>query len=410
VALDGSGYQQMARGLNSSDGIGVGPEGELFATDNQGYWRPADCLYWIPVKGTVPANGRFYGYRTLRNNACKVAPPAVDSLTCPADPEYPPAIWLPYGNFSRDPTRPILLKAGPYAGQMISGDVFRGGILRYQVEKVNNEWQGAAFTFQEPGSGGIEFGIHQFLSTPSGSLLVAGIGGGYEGLGGESIWSWNGTVRGLDLLTPSTVPVFDLLAIRSLKDGFDVEFTHQASAEAGQASNWSVSTTVYTPTQNFDADLSKKDNDVPVEVTSATLSADGKHVHLKLASLLPLRMYAIKAIRVASAIDGQDLYTHTGYYTLNSVSPDSATTTRLAGPDGEFPRRIRTTIRRNRVAFDSPFPGPWKIDLLRPDGALVSQAAGSGPGRFESGFLPSGLYVIIGRAEGDVFREMVLIR
>lgn len=410
VALDGSGYKQMARGLNSADGIGVGPEGEFFTTDNQGYWRPANCLYWIPVKGNLPANGRFYGFRTLRNNACKAEPPAVDSLTCAADPEYPPAIWLPYGSFSRDPTRPILLKAGPYAGQMISGDIFHGGILRYQVEKVNDEWQGAAFTFQNPGSEGINFGIHQFLYTPSGSLLVGGIGGGFEGLGGEFIWSWNGTVRGLDLLTPATVPIFDLLAIRSLKDGFDVEFTQPASVEAGQASSWSVSTTVYTPTQNFGADLSTRDNDVPVEVTSATRSADGKHVHIKLASLLPRRMYAIRAIGVTSAADGQDLYTNTGYYTLNTVSPDSGNSTRVAGPDGGYPGRIHTTMHRNRIAFDLPVRGPWIIDLLRPNGERISQAAGSGPGRFESASLPPGLYVIIGRAEGDVFRKKVMIR
>jgi hypothetical protein len=293
---------------------------------------------------------------------------------------------------------------------MISGDIFHGGILRYQVEKVNNEWQGAAFTFQNPGSEGIDFGIHQFQYTPSGSLLVGGIGGGVEGLGGEFIWSWNGTVRGLDLLTPATVPIFDLLAIRSLKDGFDVEFTQTASAEAGRASNWKVSTTVYTPTQNFGTDLSPSDNDVAVEVTSATQSEDGKHVHINLASLLPRRMYTIKAISVTSAVGGQDLYTNTGYYTLNTVSIDSGNTTRLAGQDGGFLRRIHVTIHRNRLAFDLPFRGPWRIDLLHPDGTCISQMAGSGSGRFESASLPPGLYVIVGRAEGDVFRKKVMIR
>jgi hypothetical protein len=335
-------------------------------------------------------------------------PPAPDGSGCPEDPEYPPAVWLPDVSFSRSPTRPILLEAGPYAGQLISGDIYLGGILRYQVEKVGNGWQGAAFTFQNPGSAGINFGIHQFLYTPSGKLLVAGIGGDGE-LGGDVDWNWNGTQRGLDLLTPTTVPIFDMLAIRSLKDGFDVEFTQPASSAAGEASNWSVNTTVFSPVLQHGGDSLRSDNDVPVGVASAMLSADGKHVHLKLASLLTRRMYAIKSKGVTSA-GGQEPYSTVGYYTLNAVSPDSGFTTRLAVPAGDFPRRLRASIHASRVAFELPFQGPWKIDLLRPDGARIARANGTGPGRFESASLTPGLYLIFGRAEGTAFTEKVHVR
>lgn len=410
VPLDGSGYRQAARGLYAPNGLGIGPEGELFTTDNQGYWRPVNGLYRVAVEGGLPADGRFFGYRKDSNNACGVRPPAVDGGNCPEDPEYPPAIWLPYGAFSRCPTRPLLLEEGPYAGQMVSGDVSRGGILRYQLEKVNGEWQGAAFTFQDSGRAGIGFGIHQFLYTPSGNILVAGIGGGAEGLGGEVNWNWNRTVRGLNLVTPTTAPVFDLLAIRSLRDGFGIEFTQPASAAAGVAANWKVSTTVYTPMQQYGRDSLTRDNDVPVEVASATLSSDGRHVHLKLASLLPRRMYAIKVEGVASAVGGHDLHTKVGYYTLNAVSPESVSTARRAVPAGYPPRRIQASPRPGGIAFDLPFQGPWEIDLLRPDGARIARAAGSGPGRFESPSLKRGLYLVVGRAEGAAFGEKVLIR
>jgi hypothetical protein len=408
VPLHGSGYRLMARGFNAANGIGVGPEGELFVTENQGYWKPANALYRIPVKGDLPANGRFYGFRRTTNNACGTEPPAVDGRSCPQDPEYPPAIWLPYSSYSNSPTRPILLESGPYSGQMISGDIFRGGVLRYQVEKVNDEWQGAAFTFQEAGSAGIDFGIHQFLYTPSGNLLVAGIGGGTGGLGGDVDWNWKGTVRGLAFVTPASTPIFDLLAIRSLKDGFDVEFTQPASSAAGEDSNWNVKTTVFTPVQAHGGDSLRSDNNVPVGVVSADLSADARHVHLKLASLSTRRMYAIKVKGVASASGNQALYSDVGYYTLNSVSPDSEIATRLAGPVGGS--RIQATTYRSRVAFDMPFRGPWNIELLRPDGIRIAQASGSGPGRFESGSLPPGLYLALLRAEGGVFREKVMVR
>ena len=411
VPLDGSGYKQMARGLFNAGGLGLGPEGEFFATDNQAAWKPADALYRIPVKGALPTHGRFYGYRRRTNNACGVQPPAVDGGNCPQDPEYPPAIWLPHGIYSYGPTRPILLKAGPYAGQMISGDVFGGGILRYQVEKVNNEWQGAAFTFQKAGREGINFGIHQFLYTPSGNLLVAGIGGGGStGLLGDGNWNWNGTARGLNLLTPTTDPVFDMLAIHSLRDGFDIEFTQPVSASAEADSNWSVQTTVYTPMEQFGGDSSTRDNNIKVGVASATLSPDGKHVHLKLASLLTRRMYAIKVKGVTSAAGNQELYSNVGYYTLNSISPDSGRATRLVGAVKDFSRRIHASLHRSAVAFDVPFHGPWKIDLVRPDGTRAARFAGSGPGRIGSAPLPPGLYLVAGRAEGAAFSEKIQVR
>jgi hypothetical protein len=411
VPLDGSGYTQMARGLRNPNGLVVGPEGEFFATDNQGHWKPANYMYWIPVKGTLPDKGRFYGFRTLGNNACKVAPPAVDGSSCPNDPEYPPAIWLPYG-YSLSPTRPILLQAGPYAGQMISGDVCKGGILRYQVEKVNNEWQGATFLFNNPGSAGINFGIHQFLYTPTGNLLVAGIGGGTGGLDGSGNWNWNNTVRGLNLLTPTTTSIFDMLAIHSLKDGFDVEFTQPVAATAAQAANWNVKTTVFTPVKTYGEDGGKTDNNIPVAVSSATLSEDGKHVHLKLASLLTRRMYTLSASNITAATGTQALYNNIGYYTLNSVSPDSVyiPTKLLPGPVGDFAHRIHASLHQGRVAFEVPFKGDWKLDLLRLDGSRASQAAGSGPGRFESGKLAPGLYLVAGFAEGSAFREKVQVR
>lgn len=372
LPLDGSGYQQWARGFYAPNGMGIGPEGEIFVTDNEGYWKPANALYWVPVKGNLPVNGRFFGHRTQSNHACGTMRPAVDGSSCPEDPEFPPAIWLPYGSFSKCPTRPILLKqgpqSGPYAGQMISGDISRGGIIRYQLEKVNQEWQGAVFHFQNPGSGGngIGFGIHQFHLTPAGDLLAAGIGGGAQGLGGEVNWNWNGAVRGLHLMSPTAHSVFDMLAIRSVKDGFEVEFTEPASAAAGLAANWSVKTTVYTPTEVYGGDSLSRDNEVPVGITSATLSPDGRRVRLKLASLLTRRMYAIQVDGVKSADGDKELYTSVGYYTLNHISPDSVVTSLRMGKDAgatlKLARRIQVSAQRGGMIFDGLFQASRPVD------------------------------------------------
>lgn len=407
VPMTGGSFSQYARGLRNTNGLGVGPEGEFFLAENQGHWKPTNVLYWIPTKN-IPTNGRFYGYRTNNNNECKLVPPPVTGTNCANDPEYPPAVWIPYGNVSNSPTRPILLKEGPYAGQMIGGDVNFGGTLRYFLEKVNGEWQGAVFPMMTAGSAGINFGINQFLHTPTGPLLVAGIGGGTCSLGGSGNWNWNGTCRGLDLLTSTGTSAFEILAIRSMNDGFDIEFTQPANAAAGLAANWTVKTTVYTPVFGYGNDGSASDNNITIPVSSANLSADGKHVRLVLGSVLTKRMYAITAkTAIQSATGGTGLYTASGYYTLNNVGPS---TMAIAGPASDFARKIQGSLHRGRVVLEIPFQGSWRFDVLRLDGTRAAYGSGSGPQRFESAVLPAGLYVVAGRGANGRFSEKIQVQ
>jgi hypothetical protein len=406
VPLNGSGFSQFARGMRNTDGLGVGPEDEFFIADNQGHWKPTNVLYWVPTKN-IPTNGRFFGYRTNNNNECKLKSPPVSGTNCPNDPEYPPAVWIPYGTVSNSPTRPILLKDGPYAGQMIGGDVYFGGTLRYFLEKVNGEWQGAVFSMMSAGSAGINFGINQFHYTPTGSLLVAGIGGGTCGLGGSGNWAWNGTCRGLDLLAPTGNSAFEILAIRSVSDGFDIEFTQPANAAAGEAASWTVKTTVFTPVKAYGEDSSKSDNGITVAVSGASLSADGKHVHLKLASLQTKRMYAFTAkSTILSATGGTTLYTNAGYYTLNNVAVVSA----VRGPASDFARKIQGSLHRGRVALEIPFTGPWQVEVLRLDGTRAAFGSGSAPQRFETAALPAGLYLVAGRGANGHFSEKIQVQ
>ncbi len=403
VPYGGSGFTQLARGLRNTNGVGIGPDNEFFVPENQGHWKPADALYHIPTKN-IPANGRFFGFRTKANNACGIIPPAVDGTSCPNDPEYPPAIWIPYGGFSNSPTRPILIKAGAYAGQMMGGDVNHGGTLRYFLEKVNGEWQGAVFGFMSAGAAGINFGINQFLYTPSGSLLVIGIGGGTCGLGGSGNWNWNGTCRGLDLLTPTDKAPFEILAIRSITGGFDVEFTQPAAAAAGNKANWKVLSTVYTPVQTYGGDAATNDNNVNVDVTSAELSPDGKHVRLQLASLLTKRMYAITMNNVTSAT-AEAAYTNVGYYTLNNVGP--ATT--AVGRVGAFQKTVRASLQQGRISLQLPFQGPYQAAVYALDGAMVARASGNSGATLTTGRLKPGLYLVSGSAEGSYFREKIRV-
>jgi len=406
VPKTGGSFTQLARGLRNTNGVGIGPDDEFFATDNQGHWKPADYLYHLPTKN-VPTNGRFFGFRTNGNNACGTQEPSVGGTNdCPNDPEYPPAIWLPYGQYSNSPMRPFLLKHGAYKGQMISGDVYHGGTLRYFLEKVKGEYQGAAFTFMNSGSDGINFGINQFLYTPDTSILVAGIGGGTCNLGGSNNWNWNSTCRGLDVLKPTATTPFDILAIRSVAGGFEIEFTKPAGTAAATAGNYSVKTTVYTPRQAYGVDGGSGDNNITVNVTEATLSTDGLKATIKTASLSTRRMYAITLNNNIKSASNENLYTNVGYYTLNQVGPADDPPTAI---QSHLAKSVQTSAQIGRISLDLPFEQPYSVSLYNVNGNRVASQSGSQPQAFATGPLKAGIYVLTGKVGDQDIRQKIRV-
>ncbi len=163
VAKDGSSYDFHSGGHRMPDGLAFGPEGRLFVTENQGGWMPSSKLIQTQ-------EGRFYGFRGNGDNYFQKQ----------NIPESPPAVWIRQNDIGNSPTRPHFLTEGPYAGQMLIGDNFYGGIQRYFLERVNGEYQGCVFRF----SGGFEAAVQVIIPGPDGALYLGELGGP----GGN--WKW----------------------------------------------------------------------------------------------------------------------------------------------------------------------------------------------------------------------------
>src|SRR5258705_10387203 len=84
----------------------------------------------------------------------------------------PPAIMLPEDEIANSPSQPILMRDGPYKGQMLHGDVTHGGINRDFLEKINGEYQGVGFRFTQ----GLEAGGNRLCWGPDGALYIGEIG------------------------------------------------------------------------------------------------------------------------------------------------------------------------------------------------------------------------------------------
>jgi hypothetical protein len=279
----------VAGGLRTPHGIGWGPEGDVFVTDNQGGWLPANKL--VRIK-----QDRFFNHYT------NPAGP-FDSK-----PVTQPVVWLPHNEIANSPSNPVQLTQGTFAGQMVYGDVTYGGLQRVYLEKVNGEYQGAVFRMTQ----GLESGVSRISLGPDGSIYTGGIDGGGN-------WGQPGKLAyGLQKLTPNGTNAFDILAMRAVQGGFQLEYTQPLSAATVQdlVTKYRVSQWRYSPTIDYGG---PKIDEQTLSVSSATVSADRKTVTIQIAGLQPGRVVYVRSPRPFSSESGTPLWSTEAWYTLNSL-------------------------------------------------------------------------------------------
>jgi cytochrome c len=287
ISKDGS-YESLNYGLRTPNGIGLGVDGELFVTDNQGEWTPANKL--IQVKP-----GEFLGMHWGLPDGLSEIPPIA-----------PPAIWLPEDEIGNSPTEPVLIHNGVYKGQMLQGDVTHGGIKRDFLEKVNGQYQGAVFRFTQ----GLEAGVNRLRWGPDSALYAGGVGM----VGG---WSWKEKQYGLQKLKYNGKRTFEMLAIRGRPNGFEIELTEPLKSDAViSASDLLVKQWRYQGTSGYGGpklDLEQ------LEIKRITISSDRKHINLEMDGLKKEHVVYFLLPETLESERGQLLWSGEAWYTLNNI-------------------------------------------------------------------------------------------
>ncbi|MGC9380748.1 family 16 glycoside hydrolase [Streptomyces sp. MH13] len=279
----------VAGGLRTPNGIGWGPGGSLFATDNQGGWLPSSKL--VQIK-----QDRFFNHYT------EPAGPFEDS------PVTEPVLWLPQNEIGNSPSTPLYLNKGRFAGQMLIGDVTYGGLQRAYLEKVKGQYQGAVFRYTQ----GLEAGVNRITLGPDGAIYAGG-------LGADGNWGQEGKLKfGLQKLTPNGGNTFDIQKMRAVPGGFDLTYTQPVSDEtaAELAARYEVEQWHYTPTADYGG---PKIAEEELAVRSATLSKDGRTVRLRLDGLQPERVVHVRSPRPFTSATGETLWSTEAWYTLNEM-------------------------------------------------------------------------------------------
>ncbi|MFF0450745.1 family 16 glycoside hydrolase [Streptomyces sp. NPDC004609] len=295
----------IAGGLRTPNGIGWGPDKELFVTDNQGGWLPASKL--VQVK-----KDRFFNHYTRAQDGADTVSGRFDDR-----PVTKPVLWLPQNEIANSPSTPLTLKKGPFAGQILFGDVTYGGLQRASLEKVNGEYQGAVFRHTQ----GLEAGVNRISVGPDGAIYAGGLGAGGN-------WGQEGKLNfGLQKLTPNGTNAFDIHSMRATDDGFVLKYTQPLSPATvnriaqNLAQSYEVRQWRYSPTPEYGG---PKIDEEPLRVSGAVVSKDRTQVRLDIPGLRADRVVHVRSPRPFTAASGDALWSTEAWYTLNAIPGDKS--------------------------------------------------------------------------------------
>lgn len=197
-----------ASGFRSPNGMGYDQDGRLFVTDNQGDWRGTSPLYHVE-------KGKFYGHPASLPWEEGYDGPAPLEIPVPEleKRRTPAAVWFTQGSMANSPTQPILIPEGfgPFAGQLLVGEMNRARIVRVMLEEINGVVQGACTPFID--DSGLARGINRLAFGPDQTLWT-----------GQTHLSWAGG-EGMRRIQWKPEGQFQDVRDISLKtQGFDLEF------------------------------------------------------------------------------------------------------------------------------------------------------------------------------------------
>lgn len=334
ITPDGQ-MEPWATGMRSPCGIGL-VDGEFFYADNQGDWMGSGGLVHVekgdftghpaglrwaerpesPVKVTTNdiyyrANPRFTppGKQPIKpENIENETPKPLFELAEELPSIKTPAVWLPHGILGIS-TSEIITDGtngafGPFSGQLFIGDQGQSKIVRVFLEKVNGEYQGAAFNFRE----GFQSGVLRMAWGKDASLFVGQTNRGWGSTGNDPY--------GLQRLLWTGQTPFEMKAVRLMPDGFEVEFTQPVDkASALDPEAYEITSFIYKYHPVYGSPVVNEQN---CPIRGILVSDDGLKARLVVDSLRLHYIHEIKASGVEAYNGNYPLLHPTAYYTINA--------------------------------------------------------------------------------------------
>jgi glucose/arabinose dehydrogenase len=303
ISKDGK-YEPWAPGVREPVGAVINDAGDVFVTDTQGSFTCSNWVIHVEKGDFLGHPDAFFWDENLaeRNQTWKKMPAAERNKAFNKLRKRPVA-YIPYrtmgnsvGGCTFDTTDG---KFGPFAGQMIVGEINQPLINRVAMEKIDGQYQGAVFQLHRGND--LAAGNHKFAFDKDGTLYV-----------GQTARGW-GRGQGLKRMRFTGKVPFDVKTINLEKDGFTLHFTKPAKADG--LAKLAFKRTEYEYTNGYTAKMLHGTN---LEVSSAKLADDGMSARVVLNGLEPDRVIEVD-YRGMVGVDGTTTTFGRAWYTLNKL-------------------------------------------------------------------------------------------
>jgi len=305
-----------ATGLRSPSGFTQLRNGAILYSENQGDWVGSGRITQLD-KGTFAGNPAGLKWSGLPGSPLTLKPEDVPSTdkplyevakTIPALKN--PVVWFPHtimGISTADIVQDTTAnRFGPFDGQLFVGDQGHSKVMRVFTETVGGQLQGVCFPFRE----GFQSGILRMAWGVDGSMFV-----------GMTSRGWSATGKspyGVQRLVWTGKTPFEMKAIRSMPDGFEVEFTTPVDKKtAADPASYAMNSFTYQYHRAYGSPI---EDAKPVPIRGIVVSDDGLKARIVADTTLRLGyIHELKAEGVKSAT-GLPLLHTVGYYTLNNIA------------------------------------------------------------------------------------------
>lgn len=161
-----------------------------------------------------------------------------------------------------------------------------------------------------------------------------------------------------EILAPTGQTVFEMLAVRALSTGFEIEFTKPLDPRVG----WDPES-YYIEQWPFDVQQNRrpKRDGVVYPVKSASVSPDRRKVFLEIENLRPSHVVYIRLLPPCVSEDGERPWSTEAWYTLKAIPTEQPGT--VLTPPAQPPQNILTEDERQagwRRLFDGQSPRGWR--------------------------------------------------
>jgi azurin/glucose/arabinose dehydrogenase len=307
-----------ATGLRSPAGFGALKNGDIFYTENQGDWVGSGRMTHLE-KGDFAGNPSGLRWTSEEGSPLSIKPTDVPDTGEPlyeVAKRFPsikiPAVWFPHtlmGISTADIIEDTFGgKFGPFEGQLFVGDQGHSKIMRVYLEKINGKYQGICFPFRE----GFQSGILRMRWGLDASMFVGMTSRGWSSTGKDEF--------GLQRLEWTGKMPFEMKTVKSMTDGFLIEFTQPVSKATAKAlESYQVNSFTYKYHHNYGSPII---NAKKLKIKGIQVSEDSMSVRLAVDSLRLGYIHELRLEGVKSSTNRPLLHTF-GYYTLNNINSEA---------------------------------------------------------------------------------------